>query len=297
MPARVTVEAGASKDPRYQLLGAMLGKSRQHAFGCMVEIWEWCTERETDVLQPAIVAVFLESPPERAADMLVASELGELTDKGIRIRGCAGRVEWLAHIREGARKGGKIRANSAMRGKGGRFTKTDQPLNQPGVDRTDQPSTSPSVDQLQRASPASTSPITITTTSTTTNTDIDPGEKKKAPKRRKRSPSVNPSFTRIHRQYFSLFEAEYGVKPSWSGKEAAALAGMLKQHTEDQVAERMRCLYMQPPKYLSPPFTIMTLRGNFDSCIPVARRRDRSNVTGDDLRALADIARIEEEAQ
>ena len=83
----------------------------------------------------------------------------------------------------------------------------------------------------------------------------------------------------------------------WSGKEAKALSSLLDDFTEDQVTHRLTCLYEQPPDYLKPPFTIMTLRGNFDQCIPVAKRPNPNNVTADDFRALAEVAAREEETQ
>jgi hypothetical protein len=245
----------------------------------MIEVWAWCTYRQTDVVAPEILATYLEVSPEEVTTLLVTADLGEKVKGGVRIKGCQGRIDWYGKIKAGAKKGGRARVASAKRGKGGKFLKVDQAPSSPELDR---PGDGP---------PAPSRPTTTTTTTATTTATT----KKRVT--RKKKPSVNPSFTRIRKKYFELFDTAYSSTPMWSGKEAKALSSLLADFTEDQVTRRLACLYEQPPDYLKPPFTIMTLRGNFDQCIPVAKRPNPNNVTADDFRALAEVAAREEETR
>ena len=71
--ARVNVEQKALSDPRYAVLGNLLGTSRHDALGRMIFVWNECQERERQTLSETVVAAIFER--DDAADLLVLSEL------------------------------------------------------------------------------------------------------------------------------------------------------------------------------------------------------------------------------
>lgn len=99
--AAVRVESEAENDIRFHLLAKQAGLAdADHAIGKMLRLWRACTNRQSYVLSEAVVACVVDP------DALVAAELGERVDGGIRIRGTKGRIEWLGERRKASRKGG-----------------------------------------------------------------------------------------------------------------------------------------------------------------------------------------------
>src|SRR5262245_30037125 len=125
--ARVNVDQKALSDPRFGVLARLMGTGdRDTALGRMVRVWNECAERETQVLSHAVLEDIFGHPD--AANWIVTAELGSLNYRGvskrtksnyIRIKGTAGRIEWLAKRRQEGRLGGR---------KGGRPPKTPRGL-------------------------------------------------------------------------------------------------------------------------------------------------------------------------
>jgi uncharacterized phage protein (TIGR02220 family) len=70
----------------------------------MARLWRQCTLEQSPFLPAATITRIL---GERGVHALVESRLGEVTDKGIRIRGTKGRIEWLKKLRNN-KKFGKL---------------------------------------------------------------------------------------------------------------------------------------------------------------------------------------------
>jgi hypothetical protein len=116
---RVNVEDSVHHDARFKLLGRLLG-SDALAVGCMVLIWNHCTKAWQDPTRenPDVVSpkqLYGITGVEKMAEHLVACELGEEVDGGIRIRGAHERCQWMNAKQVAGRAGGKA---TASRGKG-----------------------------------------------------------------------------------------------------------------------------------------------------------------------------------
>lgn len=132
MSAAVRVEPQAFTDPRFGILGRLLGVSRFDALGRMFHVWSWCTERQRHDIPVFFLAGMFDGDVEAFSSSVVAAELGAWLDctepenhppgcRHIRIKGTAGRIEWLGERRRAAPAGGKARAASAQRDERGRM--------------------------------------------------------------------------------------------------------------------------------------------------------------------------------
>lgn len=133
--APVRLEAEAFTDPRIQLLADLGGWTRYEALGRLAFLWSACTERQLYYVPEAIVRGCLGM---NGADLLCDSDLAERTPEGLRIRGTAGRVEWLGELREKRQRAGRARAECVNRDTLGRMQSNNQPAH-----AGDLPSTSP----------------------------------------------------------------------------------------------------------------------------------------------------------
>jgi hypothetical protein len=107
MAASVRIDDVAFVDPRIELLGSIAGYNRFEALGRLAHLWRSCTDRETDVMTEGFVKGTL---GQKGVEALVESGLGEHVAGGqVRVRGCKGRIEWLAAVRQGSRRGGEAR--------------------------------------------------------------------------------------------------------------------------------------------------------------------------------------------
>ena len=109
MPS-VRIEDDAFGDLRYETLAKEAGLAdADHARGKMARLWRQCTaERIYHLSETEVCAVL----GPRGVDALIESRLGEQTDRGIRIRGTRGRIEWLEKLRKNGKKGGRPRKAS-----------------------------------------------------------------------------------------------------------------------------------------------------------------------------------------
>lgn len=112
MGAAVRVDAEAFMDERFVTLARLAGLAdADHARGKMLRLWRQCTDRNTSVLTVETVESVLGA---NASESLVKSDLGELVEGGIRIRGTSGRIEWLENLRKNGKKGGKAKAKHML---------------------------------------------------------------------------------------------------------------------------------------------------------------------------------------
>ena len=108
MGAAVRIEASAFSDERYLTLARLAGLADEdHARGKMARIWRHCTDHSVHIMSPDHIESIL---GPNGVDALLRSELGELVEGGIRVRGTSGRIEWLENLRKNGKKGGKAKA-------------------------------------------------------------------------------------------------------------------------------------------------------------------------------------------
>lgn len=143
MAAPVRLEAEAFGDPRFDVLGQLLGTSKYDALGRMAHMWSWATDRGRLDVPEHIAAVYFDGSVNRVA-FVVLAELGEYCEctqqngdstqqnptkasrhpagcQHIRVAGAAGRLEWLSEHRATKTEAGRKRAETAARGPNGAF--------------------------------------------------------------------------------------------------------------------------------------------------------------------------------
>jgi hypothetical protein len=101
------VDEKARQDPRFKILGKLLGSSRFDALARMGELWAYCADQESYFLSETLINTLTEC--ENFSQMILNPEVGlaELSEKGIRIKGTKGRIEWLSKLRKNGKKGGR----------------------------------------------------------------------------------------------------------------------------------------------------------------------------------------------
>lgn len=160
MSAPVRVDGEAFTDPRIEILAALAGYSRYEALGRLAHLWSYCTGRGLYQVSAQIVDLFIGS-----SGAFVQSELGELEPSGlIRVRGTAGRIEWIERLRANSLRGGLAnkRRLEAVRGFDG--SQADSQLDS----------------QSQARAKPEPSPLTLTLTPTLTNKREDQNENSQA---------------------------------------------------------------------------------------------------------------------
>lgn len=113
MPAPVRIEKDAWDDPRYTLLAGYCGYARpRFALVQCAWVWSYCTEKGSDVHDAAIIDAHVQEPGFAAK--MVKAKLAEKVAGGVRIKGTAGRIEWLQQRRASAALGGKAKATNRL---------------------------------------------------------------------------------------------------------------------------------------------------------------------------------------
>lgn len=103
--ARMSIDDKFLRDPRVVLLGRRFGWSRRETMGALIDVFALTYDQEVDVLTADEIDVT--AGEAGFADALVAVDLGERDERGVRIKGAAERIEYLAAKREAGRKGGR----------------------------------------------------------------------------------------------------------------------------------------------------------------------------------------------
>lgn len=169
MGASVRIEDVAFGDPRFELLGQLLGSGRYDALGRMAFVWRWCTERGRHDCPAWVASMYVGQ-----LDHVVTAELADwcaCTEpsshpadcRHLRVRGTEGRIEWLSERRATKVAGGRARAASARRDERGAFVSQQndqQPASTPSSTRPSSEPAKPSapvtvpVPVRKKASPA-----------------------------------------------------------------------------------------------------------------------------------------------
>jgi len=101
--ARLTVEEHAIDDPRFKVLGALLGAPEEYAQAVglhhAMRVWKYCQQHTVYV----VPAVILDAFKTGLGDAMVAAQLSTRKRDGFRVHGTKGRIEWVKKLREGNR--------------------------------------------------------------------------------------------------------------------------------------------------------------------------------------------------
>ena len=127
MLAAIRVEEKALTDPRFSILGKLMGIDKFSARGRVEMLWSHCTEIKSYYLTPTVIDTLAEC--DGFSEMICHSEvsLAEKTDKGIRIKGTRGRIEWLTTLRKSSAKGGEKTRAKWLAKEGPKARPTPQP--------------------------------------------------------------------------------------------------------------------------------------------------------------------------
>lgn len=258
MAAPVRLEAEAFTDPRIQLLADLGGWTRYEALGRLAFLWSACTERQLYYVPEAIVRGCLGM---NGANLLCDADLAERTPDGLRIRGTAGRVEWLGELREKRQRAGRARAECVNRDTLGRMQSNNQPAH-----AGDPSSTHPA---------PSSAPTLVPVPALVLTQVPDPEKSCSPPAREPRPPRAPKPPSGPHQQAIAAFDAYYrrsnsGAKPTWGGKNAALMARLLALHGIDEINRRLELLERAPPKFPPPPWDMAMFSQHFDKLVPSA---------------------------
>lgn len=102
-----SVRVDNRNDPRFKVLGSLLGTNEYDALGRMVAVWDFCTEKHTYFLTETLVNILGNLENFCVAICNENVGLGEVCEQGIRIKGTKGRIEWLKKARVNGKKGGR----------------------------------------------------------------------------------------------------------------------------------------------------------------------------------------------
>lgn len=101
--ARLTLEEQAVDDPRFKVLGTLLGAPEDFAQGFGLQqalrVWRYCQQHTVYV----VPAVILDALKTGLGDAMVAASLASKKRDGFRIHGTKGRIEWVKKLRDGNR--------------------------------------------------------------------------------------------------------------------------------------------------------------------------------------------------
>lgn len=192
----VPVRIDKPNDPRFKLLGVLLGSTRQDAVGRMIDVYAWCTEQNSQKISKKL----LDAIGERAgfSDMLIEADLAECENEVCRIKGTEGRIEWLQQLTQQKQKAGEARAKNAKRDEKGHFIPENRPAGPAAIQRA------PS------ENPAESSALTLTLPLSITN--IKKNIRLKAPDPKNGSPAP-PGIGRFIGAYASAYKQRYGARP------------------------------------------------------------------------------------
>jgi hypothetical protein len=207
-PVAVGATVYNPRDPRYALVGQILGIPRQMVIGIIVDVWSYCAERGERVLRPAIIDALAERKGFVGA--MVDADLAEVTPDGVLVREeREGALGWYQNLRDGdaKRNGGRARSATAQRDETGKFL----------------PKKSSSAQQAASTVPAQ--------PATNTNTKIKEEEKKN-----KNLKGAAPAAAPFVAAYVKAFQGRYGknVRPHLAGKVVGEIQAFLRDVTLEE---------------------------------------------------------------
>lgn len=129
--ARVSIETRAFHDPRLTVAGRILRLSAPALGWKLAFAWSYVTEAADSSMALDQVAACIGRNPDDVRTALVRADLAVTRDPETLdlepMRALFGDYEWLEEKRATAETGGKVRADTAERGDGGRFQRRDVP--------------------------------------------------------------------------------------------------------------------------------------------------------------------------
>lgn len=225
--ARVNVDQKAHTDPRFELLGRLMGTNRHEALGRMILVWNECQERGSYFLPAKLVGAILGH--NDGANWLIESDLAMWQDEIIgelRIKGTEGRIEWLDEKRRNGKKYGHLGAGHGK--KGGRPKKPGK-----GVSKTGSGGSAETRSPGLNNPPPAPAPAPAKEEDPTGGAASPPLAKEATDVKPPRKPAegVHAEFIRI---FVDAWQVRYGEKyPFAAGKDASAITWMRKQTAED----------------------------------------------------------------
>lgn len=128
MAAPFRINANMFGNPRLEVLGQVAGYNAHEALGRWARAGAECTERQSYVLSEPLIAVLF---GPRGVEALLAAELAERMDGGLRMLEMEGDIEWYADIASKRRRAGQARAATALRDERGRLLPSSMPSTAP----------------------------------------------------------------------------------------------------------------------------------------------------------------------
>jgi hypothetical protein len=243
MGASVRIDGDAFSDVRYEILAkACQLADADHARGKMLQLWRHCTQQQTHAVARVIVVAIL---GDNGPDALETAQLGEVVGDEIRIRGTRGRIEWLAKLRNNAKKGG-IKKAAKRQAIGRQLAHED------------------SAKALPKPCPPF--PIPIPTPVPTSKDCADDSHPPPLSTGQSRAARKTPSGE--HAAFVAAFDSAYlaasGARPTWGAKQGKLVASLLKAHGFDECNRRMRNMFDSPPPWPPPPHDLATFSQHFD---------------------------------
>ena len=125
--ASVSVEFSASGDPRFRYAAKLIGTSRFDVLGRAVEVWRCCIEGNTAILPTVMVDAITEL--DGFAEIMMQVGLAERVDDAtMRIKGTAGRIEYLAEARERQKNATRVAAETRRKAREERVDPKSVPI-------------------------------------------------------------------------------------------------------------------------------------------------------------------------
>lgn len=248
MMAAVRLENEAWTDPRYVRLAKLVKlKDPDYARIKCMRVWSLATELHgASKVGHVLDAVEIDDATgiDGFATAMVSAKLAEATDRGVRICGAEGRIEWLKNRREAAKTGGLARKNQLAE-----IAREDEAKRKPSASQ-DEAKGKPSYSGSGSGS-GSGSYSGSTSRIPESASEAAPTSKPKG--KAKRDPIQDGQHQLVVDGWHELYKARTGQGYGWSGKAHAHVESLLKLAKRDgaEVLKRARVLFEAPPGFLA----------------------------------------------
>lgn len=232
----VRVDDECFDDPRFSVLGASLSIDPDLARFKMIRVWRYCTRIGSHLLeQKYFNALFGHDNASRFAlesGLCIKDKSGK-----IYVKGTKGRIEWLAKLKENAKKGGKSKALKSKAN--GKLSATKR---QPVAKQKAKQSAAFSIEEEEAKAKAE------------VKVEAVPG-KDTGP------PGHSDFIDHFHR----LFQAANGgAAPSWGSRNGKIVKDLLAEHGFDECRKRATNMFEAPPPFPPPPYDLASFKLHFD---------------------------------
>ena len=121
--ARMSIDDKVSRDPRVLRLSKLCSWSRRETVGCLLEVWSICYDRVTEYVEA--IDVDLTAGLDGFSDHMITCGLATAhPQRGLRISGVKGRIDYLSNAAKAGRKGGIKSGESRRNSPKGSFKQT-----------------------------------------------------------------------------------------------------------------------------------------------------------------------------